>query len=238
MNDVFKPMNYSDYSKQLQKLESRAVKAFIDIKGIPILLKLLSHNKEISIKVTRMILNLTLELLSIHQIIETLLKQSLILSEFIQTLINDPIRNYILASIIRKILSIIKYNSKPITINIANAGNYFPIYLIESIKGIKEPNASFVFIELLHEFLLYESEAPPITFHQEILYKKLDFYQIFHMIEKYKKTPIIGKITELMLRSLGRLKNKNSQVTIELCKSDIISENILLHFITEGISEV
>jgi len=216
-NRFFNSKEYTvKYEKSVES-NTKAVEAFVDIEGINTLMNILiKHSGSIAL-----LESLLLELSSIKQVSEQLLKEPQAIIQFI-ALSNNETTSLALTN---QLLQIAKHNQ------LATETNYFPLSLIKFIRDSiisKEKSKSITtlpLMKLMVQFLSYEPGLTSLKNHQLILSKNMEVDNFFEVMVNNKE--LVKEHYESFLMLLGGLQRDNDEVAKSIDSLELIAKKKL-----------
>jgi len=248
------PITYQSYNKIELRGESKAIKGFIDIKGVSELTNTLltkfykDGNKLIeSDRVIRMVENLFLEIIGLPLISQQVLNEIQLVTNFLEYIKVESDSNGVTVKFLEKLLAAIKY--KPKTYEkvhdlINEKSNYLPQHIITFIRtnfqstNTRDIMLAISFVELLVKFVTQEPKAPSIKGHQTAIGNIVNLENFLDDQRKHMDKPYIGRMVKVFLMFLGKLQENNKSEAIKFNKSSIIREKKFYKFLKELISKV
>jgi hypothetical protein len=227
-NELFykKFLRNKEHAVRYKELNTKAVEVFVNIGGINTLMNILiKHNGNIVL-----LESLLLELTSIKQVSEQLLKKPQAIIQFIVLSNNTSL------VLTNQLLQIAKYNT------LIKAVNYFPLSLVEFIgEGIisKEKAKSLAVLplmELMVKFLSFEDGLSSLKDHQLMLSKNMKIDDFFELMVENKE--LLKEHYENFLLILGGLQRDNDEVAEHIDKLKLITEKKLYRSIKSLVKQV
>jgi len=233
LNDI----NFDIYSTNTQRGETKAIRGFIDIKGINTLISLLKDNLISNSKVTIMTENLILKLTEIPAISQQLISNSLIIVDFL----NCPKRDVAL-KLLSKLMRMAKFSSEDNNIEILNTENYLPIALTRHLTlkfNEKEELGKLIpFMDLIVKFLEEEHGAYSVNRRQVLLSTYFNIKTVFTELRENKNSPFINEAIKNFLKLICNLQLHNKTVAKSICNYKALKIEELSKFLKLLIKDV
>jgi hypothetical protein len=248
------PLTFQSYNKIEPRGESKAIKGFIDIKGVSeltntLLTKFYTNGTKLieSDRVIRMVESLFLEIIGLPLISHQVLSEIPLIISFMEYIKIGPDPNAVIVKFLEKLLAAIKYKSKiheKVHELINEKSNYLPRHIITFIrtniqsKNTRDVMLTIPFIELLVKFITQEPKAPSVKGHQTAIGNIVDLEMLLDEQKEHMNEPYIGQMLKVFLMFLGKLQENNKTEAIKLNNSSIIREKKFYKFFKELISKV
>ena len=226
-------MDYEVYIENEDKRNSKAVRGFVEIKGIKELIKILLtcySDYTDNIREIIMISNLVLELINIPLISEPLLNTPSFLLEF-ATYSNA---NKFRVRLTRRLLLLAKYNPKVIDSNTINKDTYLPFHLMKTIKCSILSNQIEEVLPIANLLIEFLNENVP-SFYQTTVD---EIAELEVLVDKLKESDNSGAMVLFLFKLIKGLQRQNEAVKANINNSKLMQENLLIKLVKYKISKV
>lgn len=250
----YEPLTFQSYSRIEPRWESKAIKGFIDIRGVAqlvetLLVRFYKDGVKLveSDRVIRIVETLFLELIGLPLISQQLLGEIPLVTTFLDYVKVGPDPNRITAKFLEKLLAAIKYKQKShdkIHDLMGERSSYLPLHIVGFVRAkfrqtqTHDVALAIPFLELLVRFVSQETKAPSVRTHQIALSNIINLEELFELQRRNMSAPYIGRIIKVLLMLLGKLQENNETVVAKVNSSSLITKKEIFSFLKELVHKV